>query len=433
MNKGFRLAAIQTLSAVLQHNDAITAHLSRERDNISTTDKAIFQRVCIGTLQQFESLTWLSQQLLSKPLKKKDADIFIAILIGLYQLRSTNIPAHAAISETVNATKKLKKRWTINLVNAVLRQYQRQKSELEQHLSTQSARFNLPPWLLHRVTQAWPDYLDDIASVSASIAPLTLRINQRKISREHYLQTLSDHQISAQPCSHSPQGVTVSRRADVTSLPGFHTGWFSVQDEAAQLAAHLLDLNTPNLRVLDACCAPGGKTCHILETQDVILTAVELEPKRLDKVKENLSRLDLNANLHIADIRDIAHWWDNIPFDRILLDVPCSATGVLRRHPDIKQLRRDSDIAQLVELQQKMLHLIWPLLKPNGLMVYATCSILPEENSLQVKHFIDQTRDAILVDMPYNWGIKQPAGRQLLPQANGHDGFYYAVIRKGDV
>src|SRR5690606_6048456 len=261
--------------------------------------------------------------------------------------------------------------------------------------------------------------------------PLILRVNRRHGSREAYLEELRAAGLAAEPCTFGADGIRLLQPCDVTTLPGFAEGRVSVQDEAAQLAADLLEL-APGQRVLDACAAPGGKTCHLLEREAQLaeMIALDAEPQRLARVRENLDRLHLDAMLVAADGRDTAAWWDGKPFQRILLDAPCSATGVIRRHPDIKLTRQAEDISALARLQGELLDALWPTLEVGGILVYATCSVLPEENSANISAFLARTPGARELDIAGDFGLKQAHGRQLLPQPEGHDGFYYARLMK---
>ncbi|HEY5717213.1 MAG TPA: 16S rRNA (cytosine(967)-C(5))-methyltransferase RsmB, partial [Motiliproteus sp.] len=270
----------------------------------------------------------------------------------------------------------------------------------------------------------------EILAQNNQTGPLTLRVNLARGTRADYLALLETAAIEAQPCHYSPAGITLQQPCDVTQLPGYVEGRFSVQDEAAQLAAPLLALQ-PRQRVLDACAAPGGKTCHVLETEPQLAhcTALEISPQRLPRIHDNLSRLGLDCEVLAADaaLRD---WWDGTPYDRILADVPCSATGVIRRNPDIKALRQNSDIATLQQLQGAILENLWGLLAPGGRLLYATCSVLPDENEQVVGAFLSRHAEAREVSLDVEWGNLRPHGRQLFPQPQGHDGFYYAVLEK---
>jgi len=264
-----------------------------------------------------------------------------------------------------------------------------------------------------------------------STPPMSLRVNRAHASAADYLTRLQDAGIDACPHEYSPNGITLTTPCDVHELPGFADGHVSVQDEAAQLATSLLALK-PALRLLDACCAPGGKTCHILETQPDLsaCVALDIEKSRLARVQDNLNRLNLHATLVQGDALQPKTWWDGMPFDRILLDAPCSATGVIRRHPDIKLLRTEAEIISVTQLQHDLLQALWPLLAPGGLMVYATCSIMPEENEQQVNRFIATQTDCQFSASEHPWGHSTGHGWQILPGEHNMDGFFYSVLRK---
>lgn len=395
-------------------------------------DRALLQELCYGVCRFYHRHEILLRQLLPKPLKAKDADIHALLHLGIYQLLGTRIPDHAALSATVEAAANLKKPWAKGLINGVLRNVQRQRGELTPDYNSDPVwQFSHPAWFIRQLRDAWPDHWEQILQANNQHPTFTLRVNRRQGSRDAYLQRLHAAECSAEPAPHAPDGITLPQPVPVTQLPGFDAGAVSVQDEAAQLAAGLLDL-APGQRVLDACCAPGGKTGHMLEREPALagVVALDAEPKRMPRVRENLQRLGLEAALKVADATRPQDWWDGQPFDRILLDAPCSATGVIRRHPDIKLLRRANDIDKLAALQQQLLRGLWPTLKPGGLLLYATCSVLPRENAVQVIEFLAATPDAepMLLDAP--WGLAAGAGRQLLPLTGGHDGFYYALLRK---
>jgi len=365
-----------------------------------------------------------------KPLRAKDSDIQALLLLGLYQLLHTRIPDHAALGETVEVTRFLKKPWATSLVNGVLRSFQRDKSKLDKLLAQNYAfQTNHPAWLEASLRKNWPNQLDQIIATNNSHPPFTLRINTRKISRTDYIEQLKRLEISAKPTSFSSYGITLEHPCDPRNLPHFNEGWISVQDEAAQLSADLLQLS-PNMKVLDACCAPGGKTGHMLELEPSLqVTALDAEERRLNRVRENLTRLGVDANVICGD-GTLKDWWDGELFDRILLDAPCSATGIIRRHPDIKVLRTPEELDKLGELQVKLLNNLWSLLKPGGILVYATCSIMPKENTLAIASFLAKHPQTEHKPLDTQWGVPQTYGRQLLPLPDGHDGFYYAVLQK---
>ena len=427
-----RLAAARALTAVLNGKASLNSSLPVQLDKVEVRDRGLTQDLAFGTARWQPRLSALAAKLLQKPFKAADADVEALLLVGLYQLLYTRIPAHAAIGETVGCADKLKKPWAKALLNAVLRRAQRESeallAELEHDPVVRTAH---PRWLQKALKAFWPQQWEAICAANNAHPPMILRVNRRHQTRAGYLQLLRDSAIIAQPCAYSQDGIVLDEPCDVRNLPGFNEGWISVQDEAAQLAADLLDL-APGQRVLDACCAPGGKTCHILEVEPGLagVVAIDLEAKRLLRVRENLDRLGLDAQLIAADGRDTAAWWDGKPFQRILLDAPCSATGVIRRHPDIKLTRQPDDIVALAALQGELLDALWPTLEVGGILLYATCSTLPTENTEVIEAFLARTSGARELDIPGQFGIKQAHGRQLLAQQGGHDGFYYAKLIK---
>ncbi|MGE1151964.1 16S rRNA (cytosine(967)-C(5))-methyltransferase RsmB [Pseudomonas kitaguniensis] len=427
-----RLAAAKALAAVLNGKASLNSSLPTQMDKVEDRDRGFTQDLAFGTARWQPRLSALAAKLLQKPFKAADVDVEALLLVGLYQLLYTRVPAHAAIGETVGCAEKLKKPWAKALLNAVLRRAQRESeallAELEHDPVVRTAH---PRWLQKSLKAFWPEQWEAICAANNAHPPMILRVNRRHHRRDAYLQLLSAAGIAATPCVFSVDGIVLDAASDVRSLPGFAEGWVSVQDEAAQLAADLLDL-APGQRVLDACCAPGGKTCHILEVEKDLagVVAVDLEAKRLVRVRENLARLGLSADLIAADGRDTATWWDGKPFQRILLDAPCSATGVIRRHPDIKLTRQADDIAALAALQGELLDALWPTLEVGGILLYATCSTLPTENTEVIAAFLARTSGARELDLATAAGIKQPHGRQLLAQEGGHDGFYYAKLIK---
>lgn len=427
-----RLAAAKALAAVLNGKASLNSSLPTQMDKVEDRDRGFTQDLAFGTARWQPRLSALAAKLLQKPFKAADADVEALLLVGLYQLLYTRVPAHAAIGETVGCADKLKKPWAKALLNAVLRRAQRESeallAELEHDPVVRTAH---PRWLQKSLKAFWPEQWEAICAANNAHPPMILRVNRRHHTRDAYLGLLSDAGVAAKPCVYSRDGIILDAAADVRSLPGFAEGWISVQDEAAQLAADLLDL-APGQRVLDACCAPGGKTCHILEAEPKLagVVAVDLEAKRLVRVRENLARLGLSAELIAADGRDTATWWDGKPFQRILLDAPCSATGVIRRHPDIKLTRQPDDIAALAVLQGELLDAMWITLEVGGILLYATCSTLPTENTEVIEAFLARTPGARELDLATAAGIKQPHGRQLLAQEGGHDGFYYAKLIK---
>ncbi|MEN5301608.1 16S rRNA (cytosine(967)-C(5))-methyltransferase RsmB [Pseudomonas sp. TWI628] len=427
-----RLAAARALAAVLSGKASLNSSLPAQLDKVEERDRGLTQDLAFGTARWQPRLDLLAAQLLQKPFKAADADVQALLLVGLYQLFYTRIPAHAAIGETVGCADKLKKPWAKGLLNAVLRRAQREGEELLAGMERDPVvRTAHPRWLQKSLKAFWPEQWEAICAANNAHPPMILRVNRRHHSRDDYLALLAQAGIGASACQYSRDGIVLAEACDVRGLPGFAEGWVSVQDEAAQLSADLLEL-APGQRVLDACCAPGGKTCHLLEAEPGLahMTAIDLEAKRLTRVRENLDRLQLDAELIACDARDTANWWDGKPFQRILLDAPCSATGVIRRHPDIKLTRQAEDIPALAALQGELLDALWPTLEVGGMLLYATCSSLPTENTEVIDAFLARTPGARELDLATEAGLRQPHGRQLLAQEGGHDGFYYAKLIK---
>lgn len=425
-----RLAA-QTLTSVIHNGQSLTSALDHQVAGLANPkDKALVQAIVYGVIRHYFELNDQLAQLVSKPLKSKDGDIECLILAGIYQLQYMRIKPHAAVAETVAATKH--KPWAKALVNAVLRQYQRDIESMGE-LSDKSTQqhLNHPDWIRSRIQQQWPEQANHLLAANNLAAPMTLRVNRLRASRETYSQQLLALGLSHQECQFSPFGITLNQAVNVDELPGFRDGWVSVQDQAAQLAADLLDCQ-PSDRVLDLCAAPGGKTAAILESQTQLhlLMAVDVDDKRLQRVQENLQRLHLKAETLAVDATQAHQWGQSLKFERILLDAPCSALGVIRRHPDIKLLRRPDDIQQLQALQSQILDAAWGMLAIGGTLLYATCSILKEENEQQIASFLGRHPDATEVPIEADWGEKRPHGRQILTGQQQMDGFYYAKLRK---
>ncbi len=434
-----RLAVVKVLSQVTLNGRNLPDAIAHYSDVIDENDRSFIQAMSYGVIRFYPRLQFIAKQLISKPLKTKDQDVLLLILSGLYQLIEMRVPDHAAVSETVKVTKALKKPWSKNLVNAVLRNYQRQAATINNKLDKNAeAKYAHPYWWIKLIKTSWQenDRWQKILNANNINPPMTLRINTRHIERENYLTQLKQLDITASAGKYSADAIYLDKPVPVNVLPLFNEGKVSVQDEAAQLAAVLLNPQKGE-RILDACAAPGGKTIHLLEQEsDIELTALDIEESRLQKIQENLNRTGFKAKLLAANAFEPVSWWDNKMFDRILLDAPCSASGVIRRHPDIKLLRQEHDIAKLVHDQAQILNALWPLLKPGGMLLYATCSVIAEENTLQIQHFLQQQTDAALQPINTDWGLQQAAGKQILPGEggidgkNGMDGFFYALIQK---
>lgn len=397
-------------------------------------DRAFVQELCYGVLRWYPRLDFMLAALLSKPFKKKDLDVKAAILCGIYQLEYLRTPAHAAVSATVDVATGLDKGWAGSVINAVLRRYLREGSALRQAADAcETAYFAHPTWLISKLREDWPDHWQGILQAANQHPPMHLRVNLKRTSRAAYLQQLARLEIAAEPSPLLPGAIKLARPVDVDLLPGFSGGLVSVQDYGAQLAVMLLDPR-PGDAVLDACAAPGGKTAHIFETgRDLLrLTALDISAPRIQLLKAAQHRLNIAMEVIQADVRTPATWWDGMQYDRILLDAPCSATGVIRRHPDIKLLRKPGDIEQFTRTQQQLLEAVWPLLKSKGRLVYATCSLFKRENDGQLEIFTrshPEVQIGAATPAPA-WGVATAFGRQTLPGYDDMDGFYYALLEK---
>ena len=427
-----RAIAARALQRVTYQGESLTEVFRHATlQNLSVRDQAWVRHVCFGAVRWHGRLGAILRELLDKPIKASDKDIECLLRLGLYQIIYQRTPDHAAVSETVEASRALKKAWAGSLVNGVLRRFLREQATVLAKVDQiESAQYSFPTWLADQIKHAWPQDWQAIMQASNEHPPLSLRVNGLLATREQYLERLKQQQIQAEPIASTELGIHLPEALAVTELPDFAQGSVSVQDAAAQQAAVLLAPQA-TMRVLDACAAPGGKTCHLLERYPQIeLVALDNSAKRIKQVYENLTRLNLAATVKVADAVDLAAWWDGQTFERILLDAPCSATGVIRRHPDIKLLRKKTDIATLQQQQATLLQALWQVLKQGGLLLYATCSILPEENNLQIEQFLKTQPDARAKAIKATWGRELSVGRQILPGEQGMDGFYYALLEK---
>ena len=424
-----RVAAARCLAAV-RNGESLSRQLPIEERTLPDNQRPLYRELCYGTLRQFWRLDAALKPCFSKGLKHRDDDVRMLIYIGAYQLFHTRVPPHAAINSAVDGCRKLKKKWAAGMCNAILRRCQRDGEALFAGLPPAAASAH-PEWLYKAITRAWPGQAEAVLAANNSPPPFCLRVNRLHADRDSYLQQLSAADISANCCDFAPLGLRLPQACSVDRLPGFNDGAVSVQDEAAQLCTTLLDLQ-PGQRVLDACAAPGGKSGAILETEPQLdsLLALDVDASRLTRIEENLERLGLRAACIAADAAKPDEWWDGQAFDRILLDAPCSATGVLRRNPDIRLHRRADDIPALAKLQSRILDALWECLAPGGLLLYATCSVLPQENEQQVQAFLKRQPKALAETIDADWGLDRGVGRQLLPSVDGPDGFFYAALRK---
>ncbi len=434
MTINIRALAAKCCYGVIDQGRSLSDELPKQQDKLIGKDKGLLQEICYGVLRYLPELENDVRHLMQKPLKGKQRVFHFLLLVGVYQIRYMRIPDHAAVSETVAATSTLKNRHMKALVNAVLRGFLRALAadNKSDKVLPEPIKYNHPGWFIKKVQQGYPEQWPEILAANQKKPPMWLRTNQQHHTSEQYQKLLIKANIEIASIESNSQAIELVKPLDVAKLPGFEKGWVSIQDGAAQQAARLLDCQ-PNDVVLDCCPAPGGKTCHIIEqTPDIAsMTAIDIEAARLERVQENLTRLNLTAEVITADAAS-KDWWSGQQFDRILLDAPCSGTGVIRRHPDIKWLRKADDIDKLVLLQQQILANIWSLLKPGGTLLYATCSILPQENSEQIARFIENNQDAQLIAITANKldTANESIGWQLLPDAKNMDGFYYAKLLK---
>ncbi|WP_457913996.1 16S rRNA (cytosine(967)-C(5))-methyltransferase RsmB [Candidatus Gillettellia adelgis] len=416
----------KVISCVLDHGESLSIVLPTMQNAINNRDRSLLQELCFGTLRMLPVLEYCVQQLITKPMLGKHRVLHYLLLVGLYQILYTRIPPYAILSETVNGAIALKYPQFKGLINAVLRQFQRKKNRLMYHVANHNMRYLHPLWLLQRIQQAYPLEWAQIINANNQKPPMWLRVNRLYHTRIAYLKLMARVNILAEPHVEYIDAIRLITPCTMYALPGFSDGWVTVQDASSQGCMGLLAPKNGE-HILDLCAAPGGKTTHILEiAPKAQVMAIDIDQKRLIHITKNLQRLHLRATVKLGDARVPQQWCDNKQFDRILLDAPCSAIGVIRRHPDIKWLRRDNDIARLANLQADILVAVWPCLKPGGVMLYTTCSILPEENREQIATFLQQHRDARLVET----GNLEKPGRQILPQIEGGDGFFYAKLIK---
>lgn len=430
-NQNLRYIASRVINAVTD-GQSLSEYLPYELSKLKETrDRAFVQAIAFGVCRYYTQLDVILSHFLQKPMNEKDSDVHALLMVGLYQLLFMHTAEHAAVSETVNAVAELKKSWARGFVNAILRECIRQKEHIAEMVEEDDeAKYAHPDWWINATGECWPEQWEEILAANNEHPPFSLRVNQQHGTVEEYLQRLQNKGFAAHRINGTTHGIILDEPVAVEELPGFAAGDSTVQDGAAQLAATLLQL-TPGLRVLDACAAPGGKLTHMLEIEPTsTVIAVEKDRSRLSPIQDNLRRLKQTATCVCADAAELEQWWDNEPFDRILLDAPCSASGVIRRHPDIKLLRLPDDIDAFADDQYRILSALWKTLAPGGLLVYATCSIFPMENVDVVNAFLAETPDAAEEIIDATWGLPCEIGRQILPGMDEMDGFYYVVLRK---
>lgn len=421
-----RLASLAMLEAALRGD----SNWSEADVSLPARDAAFARRLAYGVLRWRGALEWLAGELVARPLKARDQDIQQLLLLGLQQLWHEDLPGHAAVHATAECARALGKPWAVGLVNAVLRRFQREQAQWTDPARLGEARFAHPDWLLTALRKDWPGHWQAAVAANNQQPPLWLRCNRLRGSVGDLAGALEAAGCATQTHALAGAALRVMEPVPVESLPGFGEGRFSVQDAAAQLAAPLLDVK-PGQRVLDACAAPGGKTGHLLElAPGVQVTALDISEARSAMIRDNLARLGLEAQLVTGDAASPGDWWDGKAYDRILLDAPCSATGVIRRHPEIKWLRNPQQVEAAMRLQARMLDRLWPLLDAGGILVYATCSVLNSENGQQVHAFLERQPDARAIGPAWPGALAAEPGQQWLPGMLDMDGFYYAALRK---
>ncbi|MEZ2604816.1 16S rRNA (cytosine(967)-C(5))-methyltransferase RsmB [Kluyvera intermedia] len=421
-----RSMAAQAVEQVVEKGQSLSNVLPALQQKVGDKDKALLQELCFGVLRSLSQLEWMIKQLMERPMTGKQRTVHYLIMVGFYQLLYTRIPPHAALAETVEGAVVIKRQQLKGLINGVLRQFQRRQEELQNEFAQTELRYLHPSWLVKRIRDAYPQQWESILEANNQRPPMWLRVNRNFHTRDAWLALLAEAGLNGFPHPDYPDAVRLETPTSVLALPGFEQGWVTVQDASAQGCVSYLQPQNGE-QILDLCCAPGGKTTHILEVApQADVMAVDVDEKRLSRVYDNLKRLGMKATVKQGDGRHPEQWCGEQQFDRILLDAPCSATGVIRRHPDIKWLRRDRDIIELAQLQAEILNATWLHLKTGGTLVYATCSILPEENQQQIAAFLARTPDALLSET----GTPEQPGRQNLPGAEEGDGFFYAKLIK---
>ncbi|MBT4836613.1 MAG: 16S rRNA (cytosine(967)-C(5))-methyltransferase RsmB [Methylococcales bacterium] len=425
-----REVAVNILLDVLISKHSLSSSIKFFSVKLSSQEEYPFlQELCYGVIRRYEHLEAFVSYLVKKKIKNKDADIKILLMLGLYQIKYLRVPEHAAVSETVKIAKKRGQPKFSGFINGVLRNFIRNMDKITQQVEKKSyVKMDHPQWLEQLIRQCWGEKADEVLQANNRIPPITLRVNGHKIFADDFVQKLTDQGVQAEPISGLKSAFRLNKPRAIDALPGYDKGWFFVQDAGAQLAATLLDIRDSQ-RVLDACAAPGGKAIHLLEINSSInLTAVDIEPDRIAILRQNMARMDCQMNVLCQDILTLSS--DQLGYDRILMDAPCSAMGVIRRHPDVKYLRMPEDIVNLVKLQQQILEKLWSLLLVGGKLLYVTCSILQDENENQIDQFLKNHADVEEIKITTEWGVERNHGIQLLPGEQNTDGFYYALLQK---
>ena len=419
-----RVSATRVLDVVLHRGRSLKATLAAALPALADPrDRALVEAIVMCALRQRARFDAAIAAWVAKPLDTRDHELRALLHAGFAQLEM-GLPAHAAVAASVDAARALGRPHQAGMVNAVLRRAQREG------FPDVDPSASWPAWLRKKILLEWGDRAAAIFEASAHAAPLWLRVNRHKVQRDSYAQRLQAAGIDAATAPMLLDALRIDSPVAVWMLPGFAEGEASVQDGSAQQVADALAPAT-GARVLDACAAPGGKTAHLLERDPTLrLLALDVDQRRLNRVRETLTRVGAQAEFKAADATDLQSWWDGEPFDAVLLDAPCSATGIVRRQPDVLLHRRPEDLSSLVALQSKLLQVLWQVVRPGGILLYATCSILKQENELQVADFLARNADAQAMSLGEDYGHSAGAGRQRLPGEDGMDGFFYARLQK---
>jgi len=428
-----QLVAAHVLRDVVDQGRSLDRTLETEAERLDASQKPALHEMAYGGLRFYNYLEGLLELLIQKPIRRKDRMVHFLLVVGLYQIKFMRTPDHAAVNQTVKGLAASKQSWAKGLVNGVLRRFLREiendsLADLE-HKLTAAQRVAFPDFFYSAILDAWPDLCAQIFDASNQKPPLTLRINRQKTKREGYLKLLSEKKIEGVKTKDSDLGVVIAQPRPVAELPMFNEGWVSVQDESAQLCTKAMQLEK-NLRMLDGCAAPGGKTCAMLESEPSLkMTAVDL-PERVFSIEQNLERLGLSAIVRDMGLEEYSDWWDEQPWDRILLDVPCSGSGVIRRHPDIRHRRQPGDLERFASQQLELLETAWVMLATHGVLLYVTCSLLPKENDGVIGAFLEKESDVKVSPLSSVGGLETQYGRQRLPGVHEGDGFYYCLLTK---
>lgn len=433
-SKNTRIAAADTVRKIVDHKKQLNRVLAHVRTTFDSKDQQLISEIVHGVVRWYWQLDAIAAALLKKPMQAKDRNVYFLLLVGLYQLKYMRIPPYACVSETVNAVSAMNKPWAKGLVNAVLRTYIRNSDRASVDKSNMTGRYSHPQWMIDLIRCEWPQHWVEILQANNTRPQMTLRVNLKKCAVEQYLSKLAECGIEAHADETSEVGIRLTKRIRVSKLPDFDQGEVSVQNTASQLVSPLMDIQ-PGHRVLDACSAPGGKLMHMMEVQPEIsdIVAIDVDQSRCLDIRENLKRCRQNAIVLCEDATHPEDWWDGIPFDRILVDVPCSALGIVNKHPDIKHHRSLQDLEGFAKQQQDLLEALLPLVKKGGKLVYTTCTIIASENQTQIAQAVKRHCEFKLEELSSRYGLPTGCGRQRLQGIHDSDGFFYSSLIRDTV